>query len=60
MGRKSYKKIYLSKEEGDVVDKIAHWTKCDESWFCLVDKEETLLTEHIFFDIIFLSKTKGS
>ena len=40
MARKAYKKIILSKHEGEVVNKIAHWTKCDESWFCLMDCEK--------------------
>ena len=51
MGRKSYKKIYLSKEEGDVVDKIAHWTKCDESWFRLVDKQENGVKYSCVYDL---------
>ena len=51
MGRKSYKKIYLTKEEGNVVDKIAHWTKCDDSWFCLVDKEENGVKYSCVYDL---------
>ena len=35
----------------DVVDKIAHWTKCDESWFCLVDKEENGVKYSCVYDL---------
>lgn len=38
MGRKPYKKILLSDEEYKVVNKIAHWTRVDESWFDLADR----------------------
>lgn len=40
MGRKPYKKIHLSDEEFKVVNKIAHWTRVDESWFYLNDKND--------------------
>lgn len=51
MGRKPYKKVYLNDEEGKLVEKIAHWTKCDESWFCLVDKEENGIKYSCVYDL---------
>ena len=51
MGRKCYKKYLLTKTEGDVVEKIAHWTKCDESWFCLIDREEDGVKYSCVYDL---------
>ena len=39
MSRRPYKKVLLTDSEFDVVDKIAHWTRVDESWFHLSDRD---------------------
>ena len=41
MGRKPYKKIHLTTTEFKVVNKVAHWTRVDESWFYLNDRTES-------------------
>ena len=38
MGRKPYKKVLLTSTEFEVVNKMAHWTRVDESWFHLTDE----------------------
>lgn len=40
MGRKPYKKVLLTDSEFKVVNKIAHWTRVDESWFYLNDRDD--------------------
>ena len=41
MGRKPHKKIRLTNTEFKVVNKVAHWTRVDESWFYLNDRTES-------------------
>ena len=40
MGRKPYKRVLLTDSEFKVVNKIAHWTRVDESWFYLNDRDD--------------------
>ena len=40
MGRKPYKRVLLTDSEFKVVNKMAHWTRVDESWFYLNDSDD--------------------
>ena len=54
MGRKPYKKIVLTHEEYKVVNKIAHWTRVDETWFYLTVRKSGVcnpLVESCVFDM---------